>query len=66
MNPAVYRASALLIAAATSHGPGDEDAEAERARVSAAMKIIRQLTPHAGSYRTRPIGSSPTGRTPSG
>jgi len=50
MNPAVYRASALLIAAATGQNAGDEDAPRERARVAAAMRIIRQLTPNAGSY----------------
>ena len=58
MNPAVYRAAALAIVAASSDGhpgePGHEPdrarAEAERASVSAAMKIIREATPGAGTY----------------
>jgi FAD/FMN-containing dehydrogenase len=58
MNPAVFRAAALIIVAAAGSGqpgvPGHEPdrAEGERARagVSAAMKIIRDATPGAGSY----------------
>ncbi len=47
MNPALYRAAALLIAAA--HGATGEG-ETQRSRVTAAMKIIRDATPGAGSY----------------
>ncbi len=58
MNPAVERAAALVIAATTGSGypgvPGHEpdtaEAEAEKARVTAAMAIIRRATPGAGSY----------------
>jgi hypothetical protein len=58
MNPAVERAAALVIAAAGDAGhpgvPGREPdrrkAEAEKARVAAAMAIIRRATPGAGSY----------------
>jgi hypothetical protein len=58
MNPAVLDAAALVIASA--HGPGfpgvpghEPDAaagEQARARVAAAMKPIRALTPEAGTY----------------
>ncbi len=58
MNPAVYRAAALVIAAATGtgypgvkgHEPNLAEGEAQKARVSAAMKIIRDATPGAGAY----------------
>jgi FAD/FMN-containing dehydrogenase len=50
MNPAVFRAAALLIASATGHSAEDSNGAQERAQVSAAMKIIRELTPGAGSY----------------
>jgi FAD/FMN-containing dehydrogenase len=58
VNPAVYRAAALVIAAATGDGspevPGHEpnvtEGEAQKARVTAAMKIIREATPGAGTY----------------
>jgi hypothetical protein len=58
VNPAVYRAAALVITAATGagypgvkgHEPNLAEGEAQRARVSAAMKIIRDATPGAGSY----------------
>jgi FAD/FMN-containing dehydrogenase len=57
-NPAVLRAAALVIVAATGDGhpglPGHEpdvkEGEAQRARVSAAMAILRAITPGAGSY----------------
>ncbi|HWM85746.1 MAG TPA: FAD-binding protein [Kofleriaceae bacterium] len=54
MNPAVLRAAALVIMADNGGRPGNEgeraEAEAERARVSAAMKILRAATPGAGTY----------------
>jgi hypothetical protein len=58
MNPAVFRAAALVIIAASGDGvpglPGHEPdrakAEAARARVNAAMQVIRDATPGAGSY----------------
>jgi FAD/FMN-containing dehydrogenase len=58
MNPAVFRAAALIIVAADGPGfpgvPGREPdkAEAENAKekVSEAMKLIREATPGAGSY----------------
>jgi FAD/FMN-containing dehydrogenase len=58
MNPAVERAAALVIAAAgetrhpgvPGHEPDRREAEAAKARVSAAMAIIRRATPGAGSY----------------
>jgi FAD/FMN-containing dehydrogenase len=58
MNPAVYRAAALAIVSASGDGypgiPGHEPdlarAEADRARVMAAMKILRETTPGAGTY----------------
>jgi FAD/FMN-containing dehydrogenase len=58
MNPAVFQAAALAIVAADASGfpgiPGHEPDKAagERARegVAAAMKVIRQATPDAGSY----------------
>ena len=58
MNPAVERAAALVIAAANGPGfpgvPGREpdrrEAEAQRARVTAAMAILRKATPGAGTY----------------
>ena len=58
MNPAVYEAAALAIIAATGSGapgvPGHEPdkAEGERAKagVSAAMNVLRDATPGAGSY----------------
>jgi FAD/FMN-containing dehydrogenase len=58
MNPAVYDAAALVIAAAAGRGypgvrghePDAVEGEAERARVTAAMKLVRDATPGAGSY----------------
>lgn len=58
MNPAVYKAAALLITGSGGHGfpgvsghePKVPDGERNRVRVSAAMKIIRDATPGAGSY----------------
>jgi FAD/FMN-containing dehydrogenase len=58
VNPAVLKAAALVIVAATSTGfpgvPGREPdvakGESEKARVSAAMKILYDATPGAGSY----------------
>jgi FAD/FMN-containing dehydrogenase len=58
MNPAVYGAAALIIVAASAPGspgvPGHEPDKAEgdamRARVSAAMKVIRAATPGTGAY----------------
>jgi FAD/FMN-containing dehydrogenase len=50
MNPAVYEAAALVIVAANGHSPNEPDAAADRDRVTAAMKILRELTPGAGSY----------------
>jgi hypothetical protein len=58
MNPAVLKAAALVIAAATSTGyPGVKGHEPdrtagteERARVTAAMAILRAATPGAGTY----------------
>ena len=58
MNPAVERAAALVIAAATGDGfpgvPGHEpdtaEAKTQKARVTAAMAVIRRATPGAGSY----------------
>ena len=57
-NPAVYDAAALIIAAASGDGylgvPGHEpnlaEGREERARVTAAMKILRAATPGTGSY----------------
>ncbi len=58
INPAVFQAAALVIVSASAPGlpgvPGHEPqtakGEAARARVSAAMKVIRDATPGAGSY----------------
>jgi len=58
MNPAVFNAAALIIIAASAPGypgvPGREPDQARgetaRARVAAAMKVIRDATPGAGSY----------------
>lgn len=58
INPAVYDAAALMIIAAngtgypgvSGHEPDLREAQAARARVSAAMQIIRELTPGAGAY----------------
>ena len=58
MNPAVYDAAALAIIAAEGSGypgvPGQEPDRAKgenaKARVAAAMKVIRDATPGAGSY----------------
>jgi len=58
MNPAVFKAAALAIVAASGDGqpriPGHEpnlgEAEAYKARVAAAMRILRDATPGAGSY----------------
>ncbi|HKA88473.1 MAG TPA: FAD-binding protein, partial [Haliangiales bacterium] len=58
VNPAVYRAAALVIVAASGEGspgvkgrePDLAEARAARDRVSAAMRIIRDATPGAGSY----------------
>jgi FAD/FMN-containing dehydrogenase len=58
MNPALQRAAALVIVAASDPGhpgvkgrePDRARAEADRTRVTAAMKIIRAATPGAGTY----------------
>ncbi|HEX2571741.1 MAG TPA: FAD-dependent oxidoreductase [Polyangia bacterium] len=58
MNPAVYDAAALIIAAASGdghpgvrgHEPDLTEGRVERARVTAAMKILRAATPRTGSY----------------
>ncbi|HWL87368.1 MAG TPA: FAD-binding protein [Polyangiaceae bacterium] len=58
MNPAVYQAAALAILAAEGEGypgvrghePHREEGEVKKARVSAAMKILRDATPGAGTY----------------
>ena len=58
MNPAVFDAAALVIVGALGHGvpdlPGHEPdparAQVERAAVSAAMQVLRDVTPNAGSY----------------
>jgi FAD/FMN-containing dehydrogenase len=58
MNPAVFRAAALIIVAAsgtgfpgvTGHEPDKAEGEAAKAGVAAAMKVIREATPGAGSY----------------
>ena len=58
MNPAVFKAAALVILGADAtaypgvpgHEPDRAKGEAARDRVSAAMSIIREATPGAGSY----------------
>lgn len=58
INPAVYDAAALMIIAANGNGypgvsghePDLREAQAARGRVSAAMQIIRELTPDAGAH----------------
>jgi FAD/FMN-containing dehydrogenase len=58
MNPAVFKAAALIIVAADGKGfpgvPGHEPDKAEgekaKAGVTAAMKVIREATPGTGSY----------------
>ena len=58
MNPAAYRAAALAIAVANAEGypgvaghePRRDEGEAQKARVGAAMKILRDATPGAGAY----------------
>ncbi len=58
MNPGVYKAAALIIVAASApafpgvpgHEPDNAEGEVARARVAAAMKFIRDVTPGAGSY----------------
>ena len=58
MNPAVFRAAALAIVAAggrgvpgvRGHEPDLAQARAGRDRVDAAMRILREATPDAGSY----------------
>lgn len=58
MNPAVYQAAALIIVAAAGNAypgvPGREpdkaEGEAAKARVTAAMSVIRAATPGTGSY----------------
>jgi FAD/FMN-containing dehydrogenase len=58
MNPAVFRAAALIIVAAegpgfpgvAGHEPDKVKGEAAKARVAAAMKLIREATPGTGSY----------------
>jgi FAD/FMN-containing dehydrogenase len=58
MNPAVFKAAALIIIAANTAGypgvPGHEPDQAKgetaKARMAAAMKVIRDATPGAGSY----------------
>ncbi len=58
MHPELYNAAALLIAGANGNAfPGVSghelsiaDADAQKARVSSAMSIIREATPGAGTY----------------
>jgi FAD/FMN-containing dehydrogenase len=58
MNPAVFKAAALVILGANAPGypgvPGHEPdrstGDAAKARVAAAMNTIREATPGAGSY----------------
>jgi FAD/FMN-containing dehydrogenase len=58
MNPAVLDAAALLIVAASGAGhpgvrgrePDRSEGQAEKARVAAAMAVIRAATPGAGTY----------------
>ena len=58
MNPAVFKAAALVIIAAAAnaypgipgHEPDAAEGESAKARVGAAMKVIRDATPDAGSY----------------
>jgi hypothetical protein len=58
MNPAVFEAAALVICSASSPAfpgaagerPDAEEGARARAEVSAAMSIIREATPGAGSY----------------
>ena len=58
MNPAVFKAAALVIVAASApgypgvagHQPNQAEGEAARAGVAAAMKFIRDATPGTGSY----------------
>jgi len=58
MNPAVFKAAALIIIAAAAnaypgvpgHEPDMTEGESAKARVGAAMKVIRAATPGAGSY----------------
>jgi hypothetical protein len=58
MNPAVFKAAALMIVAAgapgfpgiSGHEPDQREGERARSGVSAAMKVIREVTPGAGSY----------------
>ncbi len=53
INPKLYDAAALMIIAATADDPQKPDAaegEEAKAHISAAMKIIRDITPGAGSY----------------
>lgn len=51
MNPAVYQAAALLIVAANTDAfPKKNEGGIQKAQVSAAMKIIREVTPDSGTY----------------
>ena len=50
MNPAVYDAAALVIIAAAGAGQDKTKAEAAKAGVAAAMKVLRDATPGAGTY----------------
>jgi FAD/FMN-containing dehydrogenase len=50
MNPALYRAAALLIMGAGEITPNQDEGETQKAQVSAAMQIIREATPEAGTY----------------
>jgi len=59
IHPAAHDAAALVIAAASASGvhpgiagrePDRAEGERERARVAAAMKIVRAATPDAGTY----------------
>jgi len=58
MNPAVFKAAALAIVAAAGdglpgiagHEPDLAEARTSQARVSEAMRILRNATPEAGSY----------------
>jgi len=53
MNPAVFQAAALIIIASgapADRKPDKAEGEAEKASVAAAMKVLRDATPGAGSY----------------
>jgi len=50
MNPAVYDAAALVIIAAAGATQDKTKAEAAKAGVAAATKVLREATPGAGTY----------------